>query len=140
MIPGIVDFELIREALRTPIPQTPGAYRFGCLSHHSFFSRHHPHPQHVTHIQGRAGGGKAWLAAVGRSGKLEREDPAPVSRLRSREDGNMARVTELLGHLQALGQAKTRLGGQAPRAGCTSLQDFSHCPISHFTNQKNKKG
>ncbi|XP_070375459.1 protein TBATA [Equus asinus] len=55
MIPGIVDFELIREALRTPIPQTPGAYRFGCLSHHSFFSRHHPHPQHVTHIQDLTG-------------------------------------------------------------------------------------
>ncbi|EPY83740.1 hypothetical protein CB1_000533022 [Camelus ferus] len=51
MIPGIVDLELIREALRTPKPQTPGAYRFGRLSHHSFFSRHHPHPQHVTHIQ-----------------------------------------------------------------------------------------
>ncbi|KAB1270967.1 Protein TBATA [Camelus dromedarius] len=56
MIPGIVDLELIREALRTPKPQTPGAYRFGRLSHHSFFSRHHPHPQHVTHIQGMAGG------------------------------------------------------------------------------------
>uniref|UniRef100_A0A8C8Z291 Thymus, brain and testes associated n=1 Tax=Prolemur simus TaxID=1328070 RepID=A0A8C8Z291_PROSS len=50
VIPGIVDFELIREALRTPKAQTPGAYRFGRLSHHSFFSRHHPHPQRVTHI------------------------------------------------------------------------------------------
>ncbi|XP_058398644.1 protein TBATA [Diceros bicornis minor] len=55
MIPGIVDFELIREALKTPKPQTPGAYHFGRLSHHSFFSRHHPHPQHVTHIQDLTG-------------------------------------------------------------------------------------
>nr|XP_060498492.1 protein TBATA isoform X2 [Panthera onca] len=51
MIPGIVDFQLIQAALRTPKAQSPGAYRFGRLSHHSFFSRHHPHPQHVTHIQ-----------------------------------------------------------------------------------------
>ncbi|XP_072827455.1 protein TBATA isoform X2 [Vicugna pacos] len=55
MIPGIVDLELIREAPRTPKPQTPGAYRFGRLSHHSFFSRHHPHPQHVTHVQDLTG-------------------------------------------------------------------------------------
>ncbi|XP_059755997.1 protein TBATA [Balaenoptera ricei] len=55
MIPGIVDFNLIREALRTSKPQTPGAHRFGHLSHHSFFSRHHPHPQHVTHIQDLTG-------------------------------------------------------------------------------------
>nr|XP_055209552.1 protein TBATA isoform X30 [Gorilla gorilla gorilla] len=51
VIPGIVDFERIRRALRTPKPQTPGTYCFGRLSHHSFFSRHHPHPQHVTHVQ-----------------------------------------------------------------------------------------
>uniref|UniRef100_A0A2K5PYF1 Thymus, brain and testes associated n=1 Tax=Cebus imitator TaxID=2715852 RepID=A0A2K5PYF1_CEBIM len=51
VIPGIVDFERICRALRTPKPQTPGTYRFGHLSHNSFFSRHHPHPQHVTHIQ-----------------------------------------------------------------------------------------
>ncbi|XP_057386627.1 protein TBATA [Balaenoptera acutorostrata] len=55
MIPGIVDFNLIREALRSSKPQTPGAHRFGHLSHHSFFSRHHPHPQHVTHIQDLTG-------------------------------------------------------------------------------------
>ncbi|XP_028342273.1 protein TBATA-like, partial [Physeter macrocephalus] len=55
MIPGIVDFKLIREALRTSKPQTPGAHGFGHLSHHSFFSRHHPHPQHVTHIQDLTG-------------------------------------------------------------------------------------
>ncbi|XP_007454764.1 PREDICTED: protein TBATA [Lipotes vexillifer] len=53
MIPGIVDFKLIREALRTSKPQTPGAHRFGHLSHHS--SRHHPRPQHVTHIQDLTG-------------------------------------------------------------------------------------
>uniref|UniRef100_A0A8C0Q9E1 Thymus, brain and testes associated n=1 Tax=Canis lupus familiaris TaxID=9615 RepID=A0A8C0Q9E1_CANLF len=55
MIPGIVDFQLIQTALKTPKPQTPGAYRFGRLSHHSFFSRHHPHPQRVTHIQDLTG-------------------------------------------------------------------------------------
>ncbi|XP_011713245.1 protein TBATA isoform X13 [Macaca nemestrina] len=55
VIPGIVDFERIRQALRTPKPQTPGTYCFGRLSHHSFFSRHHPHPQHVTHIQDLTG-------------------------------------------------------------------------------------
>ncbi|XP_037055812.1 protein TBATA isoform X1 [Peromyscus leucopus] len=51
MVPGIVDFELIQEELKIPKPQTPSAYRFGRLSHHSFFSRHHPQPQRVTHIQ-----------------------------------------------------------------------------------------
>ncbi|XP_008587788.1 PREDICTED: protein TBATA [Galeopterus variegatus] len=51
VIPGIMDFELIPEALRTPKPQISSACRFGRLSHHSFFSRHHPHPQRVTHIQ-----------------------------------------------------------------------------------------
>nr|XP_023448088.2 protein TBATA isoform X2 [Dasypus novemcinctus] len=54
VIPGIVDFQL-NEAGRTPKPQTPGTYRFGRLSHHSFFSRHHPHPQRVTHIQDLTG-------------------------------------------------------------------------------------
>lgn len=72
MIPGIVDFQLIQAALRTPKPQSPGAYRFGRLSHHSFFSRHHPHPQHVTHIQGRPGGGQGLAEGGGpvlRTGK-----------------------------------------------------------------------
>ncbi|XP_019567977.2 protein TBATA isoform X1 [Rhinolophus sinicus] len=55
MVPGIVDFEVIREALRTPKAPDPGTYRFGRLSHHSFFSRHHPHPQHVAHIQDLTG-------------------------------------------------------------------------------------
>ncbi|XP_027623521.1 protein TBATA isoform X3 [Tupaia chinensis] len=55
VIPGVVDFQLIQEALRVPKPQTPCAYRFGRLSHHSFFSRHHPHPQRVTHIQDLTG-------------------------------------------------------------------------------------
>lgn len=103
MIPGIVDFELIREAVRTSKPQTPSAYRFGRLSHHSFFSRHHPQPQHVTHIQGRAGVGQGLMVGVGVL-LLEREDPA------------------------TLGQAKTYLGQggdckgrpQSP-AGFTSL-------------------
>lgn len=59
VVPGIVDFELIHEELKTTKPQTsqptPSAYRFGRLSHHSFFSRHHPQPQRVTHIQDIAG-------------------------------------------------------------------------------------
>uniref|UniRef100_A0A8C5LF42 Thymus, brain and testes associated n=1 Tax=Jaculus jaculus TaxID=51337 RepID=A0A8C5LF42_JACJA len=56
MTPGIVDFGLIQESFKAPHPlQTPGTYRFGRLSHHSFFSRHHPHPQHVTHIQDSTG-------------------------------------------------------------------------------------
>lgn len=59
VVPGIVDFELIQEELKTTKPQTlqpttPSAYRFGRLSHHSFFSRHHPQPQRVTHFQGMA--------------------------------------------------------------------------------------
>uniref|UniRef100_A0A3P8U225 Thymus, brain and testes associated n=1 Tax=Amphiprion percula TaxID=161767 RepID=A0A3P8U225_AMPPE len=32
---------------------TKSSPRFGALSHHSFFSRHNPHPHRVTHIQGR---------------------------------------------------------------------------------------
>ncbi|XP_058527489.1 protein TBATA isoform X3 [Ochotona princeps] len=55
VIPGVVDFELTPEPVTTSKPQTPGSYRFGRLSHHSFFSRHHPHPQHVTHIQDLTG-------------------------------------------------------------------------------------
>ncbi|XP_032744576.1 protein TBATA [Rattus rattus] len=59
VVPGIVDFELIHEDLKTTKPPTlqpaPGAYRFGRLSHHSFFSRHHPQAQRVTHIQDIAG-------------------------------------------------------------------------------------
>ncbi|KAL1771897.1 TBATA isoform X3 [Sigmodon hispidus] len=51
VVPGIVDFELIQEELKASKPQTPSAYRFGRLSHHSFFSRHHPQPQRVTYIQ-----------------------------------------------------------------------------------------
>ncbi|XP_036406099.1 protein TBATA [Megalops cyprinoides] len=34
---------------------TRGSPRFGALSHHSFFSRHNPHPNRVTHIQGLNG-------------------------------------------------------------------------------------
>ncbi|XP_077358484.1 protein TBATA [Festucalex cinctus] len=32
-----------------------GTPRFGALSHHSFFSRHNPHPHRVRHIQGLNG-------------------------------------------------------------------------------------
>ncbi|KAM5140108.1 protein TBATA [Callospermophilus lateralis] len=50
VVPGIVDLELTREKMRSPKAMPSGTYRFGRLSHHSFFSRHHPHPHHVTHI------------------------------------------------------------------------------------------
>ncbi|XP_019363360.1 PREDICTED: protein TBATA [Gavialis gangeticus] len=40
------------EALR---PQSKSTSRFGSFSHHSFFSRHNPHPHRVTHIQGLNG-------------------------------------------------------------------------------------
>ncbi|XP_026261622.2 protein TBATA [Urocitellus parryii] len=50
VVPGIVDLELTREKMRSPKAMSSGTYRFGRLSHHSFFSRHHPHPHHVTHI------------------------------------------------------------------------------------------
>ncbi|KAG6937297.1 thymus, brain and testes associated [Chelydra serpentina] len=50
-------------ALNTPLrfsmeamrPQSKNNSRFGNLSHHSFFSRHNPHPHRVTHIQGLNG-------------------------------------------------------------------------------------
>uniref|UniRef100_A0A3P8TR66 Thymus, brain and testes associated n=1 Tax=Amphiprion percula TaxID=161767 RepID=A0A3P8TR66_AMPPE len=32
---------------------TKSSPHFGALSHHSFFSRHNPHPHRATHIQGR---------------------------------------------------------------------------------------
>lgn len=38
------------QALR---PGSKSTARFGSLSHHSFFSRHNPHPHRVTHIQGK---------------------------------------------------------------------------------------
>ncbi|XP_054584929.1 protein TBATA [Eptesicus fuscus] len=51
VVPGVVDFKVVREELRTAKPETPGTYHFGRLSHNSFFSRHHPHPHRVTHIK-----------------------------------------------------------------------------------------
>ena len=33
-------------------PSTQGGYRFGQLSHNSFFTRHNPHPVRVRHIKG----------------------------------------------------------------------------------------
>ncbi|XP_068593048.1 protein TBATA [Cebidichthys violaceus] len=53
-----------RESGQTdPVPFTPefpktltkSSPRFGALSHHSFFSRHNPHPNRVKHIQGLNG-------------------------------------------------------------------------------------
>ncbi|XP_060624830.2 protein TBATA [Anolis sagrei] len=56
-------WKLKHVALNTPLqfsalalrPQSKSTARFGSLSHHSFFSRHNPHPQRVTHIQGLNG-------------------------------------------------------------------------------------
>lgn len=115
LIPGIADIELIQEALRTPKAQTPGAYRFGRLSHHSFFSRHHPHPQHVTHIQGRGEGRPGpgqWWGRVHGLLNWKGGDPVPVSRLSPREDGHLARIPGLHGYLQALGQDTTQAGAE----------------------------
>uniref|UniRef100_A0A3B4V971 Thymus, brain and testes associated n=1 Tax=Seriola dumerili TaxID=41447 RepID=A0A3B4V971_SERDU len=43
----------------SPLPSsgmlTKSSPRFGSLSHHSFFSRHNPHPHRVRHIQGLNG-------------------------------------------------------------------------------------
>ncbi|RUS85570.1 hypothetical protein EGW08_006653, partial [Elysia chlorotica] len=33
-------------------PHTQGGYRFGQLSHNSFFTRHNPHPGRVRHLKG----------------------------------------------------------------------------------------
>ncbi|XP_023619351.1 protein TBATA [Myotis lucifugus] len=55
VVPGVVDFKVVREELRTAKPETPNAYHFGRLSHSSFFSRHHPHPHRVTHIKDLTG-------------------------------------------------------------------------------------
>lgn len=107
MIPGIVDFQLIQTALRTPKPQTPGTYRFGRLSHHSFFSRHHPHPQRVTHIRGRSGVSRGPAGGGGTTLKTGKEGPSPCFQAETQRGGGLVRVRELLGHLQALGQAKT---------------------------------
>ncbi|XP_068610901.1 protein TBATA [Brachionichthys hirsutus] len=45
------------DALSTDFPNKPptSSARFGSLSHHSFFSRHNPHPHRVRHIQGLNG-------------------------------------------------------------------------------------
>ncbi|KAK0138598.1 Protein TBATA [Merluccius polli] len=40
------------QSARTSIRSSP---RFGTMSHHSFFSRHNPHPHRVRHIQGLNG-------------------------------------------------------------------------------------
>ncbi|TKS89713.1 Protein TBATA [Collichthys lucidus] len=40
------------EFTKKPMTSSP---RFGALSHHSFFSRHNPHPHRVRHIQGLNG-------------------------------------------------------------------------------------
>lgn len=40
------------ESAGTSRTTTRGSLRFGTLSHHSFFSRHNPHPHRVRHLQG----------------------------------------------------------------------------------------
>lgn len=65
VVPGVVDFKVVREELRTAKAETPGTYHFGRLSHNSFFSRHHPHPHRVTHIKGRVGVGQGLVGSGG---------------------------------------------------------------------------
>ncbi|XDV43966.1 hypothetical protein PO909_012342 [Leuciscus waleckii] len=43
------------ESASTSRTSTRGSLRFGTLSHHSFFSRHNPHPHRVRHMQGLNG-------------------------------------------------------------------------------------
>ncbi|XP_049644062.1 protein TBATA [Suncus etruscus] len=50
VVPEMLEFTPIQKE-----PKSLSTYRFGNLSHHSFFSRHHPHPQHMGHIQDLAG-------------------------------------------------------------------------------------
>ncbi|XP_048360869.1 protein TBATA isoform X2 [Sphaerodactylus townsendi] len=45
----------LRFSVQAPGPHSKNTARFGSLSHHSFFSRHNPHPHQVTHIQGLNG-------------------------------------------------------------------------------------
>ncbi|XP_030060751.1 protein TBATA [Microcaecilia unicolor] len=45
----------LRFAVEASRPQSKSSSRFGNLSHHSFFSRHNPHPHRVTHIKGLNG-------------------------------------------------------------------------------------
>ncbi|XP_053162015.1 protein TBATA isoform X2 [Hemicordylus capensis] len=45
----------LRFSIQAPRSQLQSTARFGSLSHHSFFSRHNPHPHRVTHIQGLNG-------------------------------------------------------------------------------------
>ncbi|XP_076854717.1 protein TBATA [Brachyhypopomus gauderio] len=44
-----------QDVIDLPRVTTRGSARFGNLSHHSFFSRHNPHPHRVTHISGLNG-------------------------------------------------------------------------------------
>lgn len=44
--------------------QSSSSVRFGALSHHSFFSRHNPHPHRVRHIQGNHPGSTSKYAFV----------------------------------------------------------------------------
>ncbi|XP_077086975.1 protein TBATA [Siphateles boraxobius] len=47
--------EAVFESASTSRTSTRGSLRFGTLSHHSFFSRHNPHPHRVRHMQGLNG-------------------------------------------------------------------------------------
>ncbi|XP_048844181.1 protein TBATA [Brienomyrus brachyistius] len=56
MEPGNSPFEKAMCFLAERVREPPrGVHRFGTLSHHSFFSRHNPHPHRVTHFQGLNG-------------------------------------------------------------------------------------
>uniref|UniRef100_A0A8C7K0A7 Uncharacterized protein n=1 Tax=Oncorhynchus kisutch TaxID=8019 RepID=A0A8C7K0A7_ONCKI len=52
---GHHDDNVLSYTADVPNMATRGSPRFGALSHHSFFSRHNPHPHRVTHIQGLNG-------------------------------------------------------------------------------------
>lgn len=49
---NLSDQNPLKACMDTCKTETKSSPRFGALSHHSFFSRHNPHPQRVTHIPG----------------------------------------------------------------------------------------
>lgn len=51
---NLSDQNPLKACIDTGLTEARGSARFGALSHHSFFSRHNPHPQRVTHIPGES--------------------------------------------------------------------------------------
>lgn len=135
MIPGIVDFQLIQTALRTPRPQTPGAYRFGRLSHHSFFSRHHPHPQRVTHIQGRPGVGRGPAGGGGVVLKMGKGGVSPHFQAETRKGWGFGRGQRAPWPLASTWSSKDLTRGTGSKANCLALDHVPHYQSSHFRIQ-----